>query len=503
VERSLSDLLAEWGDERTVALAQAIDDRTAALLADTAMPAPIHDRDFHRMWIDATKDPVRRGWAAPRLRDRLPGAQPTHRLDALAKRIEALATRGPDPRTSYAVASAILADPDVLLYRRVLDAAVHALGESGDPRSDQLLADAAAAAPEGIELLRSGIQAYRGAKPPKPVLGPAEYAVRVEATPAIEDLWRQLAANPGDDTTRAVLGDALLANGDPRGELFALQLAHGTDAERRARIAALVQRFGDRWSGRLKGVATHVVFRRGAPVAIAMRPGASPAVDELVHDPVLATIEVVVPNGASDDVYLQLITSPAMASLHSVEVRSTQIAASVAALSAPVRHVSLAAAAIKRSMLRDCVRACAARVSIRSASIYATIYDTFAKTGWLDHLTALTIGGRMRDALAIWPRLPRAIELSCVISTTPLTLRPEFFDQIVLRRDGASTVARVLGSWLLQPLDPLLGAIPKLTRVEIAGDEQLANRLRTELRGVEVVTVDPPDRGQSYVYEVG
>jgi hypothetical protein len=35
-------------------------------------------------------------------------------------------------------------------------------------------------------------------------------------------------------------------------------------------------------------------------------------------------------------------------------------------------------------------------------------------------------------------------------------------------------------------------------RVEITGDEQLANRIRTELRSVEVVAIEPPDAGHAY-----
>jgi uncharacterized protein (TIGR02996 family) len=497
VTLGLSELLADWRDERTESLAEAIDARTAELLADLTIPEPIHDRELHRMCIDAAKDVVRRGWATAMLRERLPGNQPSHRLDALAKRIEALIAQGPDPRTSHAVASAIAADPSVLAYRRVFDAAIVALGDSGDRRSAQMLAAVSRVAPTAVDPLQHAIQTYLRSRKPAPALDPKEYAARVETTPEIEELWRQLVANPGDDTTRAVLGDALLANGDPRGELFALQLTAGADPPRRARIDALIARFGERWIGPLKTVASRVVFERGAVAAVALRPDASPAWDELARDRVLATIEVVIPNMGLDDDYLRLIASPAMASLHSLEVHSARIAAAIHRLSAPIRHVALGFLARERAALRECLSACTARSSIRSAAIYPSSYDTLARTGWLDHLTALTIGGPMRDAIAIWPRLPRAIDLT-VRSRAALVLSPGLFDQLVLRRDGASTVARALGSWLLQPLDPLLGSIANLARVEIAGDEQLANRIRGELRGVEVVEIEPPDLGHGY-----
>src|SRR5262249_55217869 len=159
---------------------------------------------------------------------------------------------------SYAVANIIARDARVLEHGRVFNAAVRALGDSGDGRSDRLLDDAGARAV--IAALRRAVAAYR-ASPRRWALDPHEYAERVEATPAIDELWRQLAANPGDLATRAVLGDALLAIGHPRGELFALQLSPARDAPRRARIAALVARFGREWIGGLKSVVRRVVFR--------------------------------------------------------------------------------------------------------------------------------------------------------------------------------------------------------------------------------------------------
>jgi hypothetical protein len=80
VAQSLIYLLDDWRWERTDALAQAIDVRTTELLDGVALPAPAEDRDFHRAWIVATKDVVRRGWAAATLGERLTGARPGHRL---------------------------------------------------------------------------------------------------------------------------------------------------------------------------------------------------------------------------------------------------------------------------------------------------------------------------------------------------------------------------------------------------------------------------------------
>jgi hypothetical protein len=496
----MDDLLDDWRIDRSDTLARAIDELTAEHVAGVAPPEPVHDRAFHRMWLEVVKDPSRRGWAAAKLHDRLPGAQGRHRLDALAKRIEALAACGQDPRTSHAVARAIAADPTVLLYRRVLDAAIVALGDSGDARSDRLLAEISGVAPEGIDFLLRGVGIYRASAKPRPALGLHEYTDPVGSTPLIEELWQQLVMTPHDDATRAVLGDALVANGDPRGELFALQLAAGGDPQRRARISALLARFGDAWIGPLKAIASSVVFRRGAVASAALRASPWQPWDELASSRVLATIELVEAHGTHDNEdHLRLIASPAMRSLWSVEVRTVEVAATLSSLSAPVRRVGLIVptdTAHARDVLRHAiVPACAARSSIVEVVGGIGIYDALATTGWLDHLTALTIAGRFHEGLALWRQIPHELKLT-VSSFGGLELVPGPEHAIALRRDGASTIARVFGSWLLQRLDPLLTSIPSLARVEIAGGEQLASRIRSELRGVDVVTIEPPDPGQ-------
>jgi hypothetical protein len=67
-------------------------------------------------------------------------------------------------------------------------------------------------------------------------------------------LWTQHVADPGNLHHRAVLGDALQAAGDPRGELIALQLVDG-DATTRKRIAELLAAYADRWTGPIPNVS--------------------------------------------------------------------------------------------------------------------------------------------------------------------------------------------------------------------------------------------------------
>ena len=51
---------------------------------------------------------------------------------------------------------------------------------------------------------------------------------------SIEQLFAEVYANPDDDQVRRVLADALLATGDPRGELILFQLEPDKDYHRRA-----------------------------------------------------------------------------------------------------------------------------------------------------------------------------------------------------------------------------------------------------------------------------
>lgn len=105
--------------------------------------------------------------------------------------------------------------------------------------------------------------------------------------PAIAELEARVFENPDDELVRQVVGDALLEQGDPRGEFIALQLAiarGGSTAEQRERALALEREHGERWST-IRG-AEQVEHRRGFPWLVRTRaPTPSPAwatVGELV-----------------------------------------------------------------------------------------------------------------------------------------------------------------------------------------------------------------------------
>jgi len=85
------------------------------------------------------------------------------------------------------------------------------------------------------------------------------------ATPQLTDTSALFAAvydDPASDAPRMVLADALLANGDLRGELIQLQLAPPS-AKSNARIKALLRAHQATWLGSFDEVVGNAVFRRG------------------------------------------------------------------------------------------------------------------------------------------------------------------------------------------------------------------------------------------------
>jgi uncharacterized protein (TIGR02996 family) len=79
-------------------------------------------------------------------------------------------------------------------------------------------------------------------------------------------LFQKVYAAPDDDALRALLADALVSQGDVRGEFISMQLLRG-DAPPSAAEKKLVAQWGEAWLGRLAPCFRKqgVVFRRGFP----------------------------------------------------------------------------------------------------------------------------------------------------------------------------------------------------------------------------------------------
>ena len=98
--------------------------------------------------------------------------------------------------------------------------------------------------------------------------------------PASDDtgaLFAKVYASPGDDAIRALVADALVAKGDPRGEFISMQVMRGDGAPTKEE-KKLQAEWGDTWLGCLKPCFRKgVVFRRGFPAEGAYEKGGEPS----------------------------------------------------------------------------------------------------------------------------------------------------------------------------------------------------------------------------------
>lgn len=103
---------------------------------------------------------------------------------------------------------------------------------------------------------------------------------------AIEELFAEVYTNPDDDQLRRVLADALMAAGDPRGELILFQLEPDKDYHRRA--MRLIQAHGLSWLGPLRGSVIPLAYERGFLASCALLETAA----EFEH-PIWATVHTI------------------------------------------------------------------------------------------------------------------------------------------------------------------------------------------------------------------
>jgi uncharacterized protein (TIGR02996 family) len=102
----------------------------------------------------------------------------------------------------------------------------------------------------------------------------------------MDPLLDAIAAAPDDDGPRLVYADRLIADGDPRGELIALQCA-GEDA------SELLEKHGNRWLAELGLREGEGTWQRGFVESVSIIPARAASVyDALVHQPTLRSIHV-------------------------------------------------------------------------------------------------------------------------------------------------------------------------------------------------------------------
>jgi uncharacterized protein (TIGR02996 family) len=268
--RTLTLLLAAWRSTRAIAIADAIDAVSARAAAGRATPVG-------EAWERAARAgyPVARAALVASLADTKDAAETLARIDLLMK-------HGPDPRVSAKIADLVEAPAygarESAFWTRVFAL----LPELGDPRIAarsrdwpnkwrELDAPERTALEERLAEIRAALDAVRAPALAADdvaacaaivaALGPApvDDGSRIEA-----ELVAAVLAAVDDDAPRAVYADWLQQNGDPRGELVALQLAPETPDGAR-RVQELLAERGARWlaaygDGILKATAR---FERG------------------------------------------------------------------------------------------------------------------------------------------------------------------------------------------------------------------------------------------------
>ncbi len=480
----LRNALARWDVSRTRTNAELVDDAAAEAVGAWTPPAPEHP-GFHRAWIVAARDPAKRGWAATTLCAGLADGD-RERVTMLAKRVETLRAHGPDPRIARALLELLRTDPGALAHGRVTSAWRSALAHSFDEPAGQAVR--AWPQPHPPEIARALLEL---AGPRPRTRGEPGTTRPFESLPSADEilaLWREALANPRDDGPRAVLADLLLADGDARGELISLQLA-AEGRERDQRVADLMTAHGRRWLGPLDPIALTAQFRRGFVARLALKHAGNAAHDAVLGNPIVATIEDLLPGDAAPEVYGRWVASPALVSLRRVQVADDRALDGIAERRMPLGHVAVPnpdAAWITSQV----VPVCRAR-GVRSLAVPAAAVDWLVAARALDDLDVLSVAGDLRAILARWRELPEHLGLAVTRSAELEGCNPTPWDaRIELRRVAGEVLARISGLWMLTSLDAALAALPgEVARIEVAdASNEIALRIATAIaRPVTVV----------------
>ena len=154
---------------------------------------------------------------------------------------------------------------------------------------------------------------------------PAKAAPRSSTSKSTtEALLRQVYDEPASDEPRSIYADALQQDGDPRGELIALQLQPKLSGALEKRVRELVKTHTSAWLGPLDAIVKDAVFERGFLQActVALSNDAHRA---LLDEPAWATVEEIRTTEAA------VVTAPTMRSLRRVAgLRAEEVAKLVA-----------------------------------------------------------------------------------------------------------------------------------------------------------------------------
>jgi uncharacterized protein (TIGR02996 family) len=334
------------------------------------------------------------------------------------------------------------------------------------------------------------------------------------ASARVDALLREVYAQPDADDVRVVLADALLEQGDPRGELIALQLAGGSDGRRLDRIDQLVREHGKGWIGALREVAFRVQFARGFLARLELD-GRWTSTEQgwAFHavDPMLGTVEDLIPGRSVGPIYARFVTSPAMTALRRIEVFDKPTLEALRETSASLVHVACPRWKVGRyvhELAAHVLPACERFAALRSFAIYIDGFAPLAASPLFARLTSLTVAGALRPGLALWPRIPPAMSLTLARTAMLddcVTHRVAWAGALELSREGDRVVARASGDWLLGEMIDAFAMLPaELARLEVegAGEHAAALTEATRRRGIELV-VRPSARRSGYLSGLG
>lgn len=109
----------------------------------------------------------------------------------------------------------------------------------------------------------------------------------------VGELNEAVLREPSNEALRSVVADALQEEGDPRGELIALQRDANPTPEKRRRAEQLIDAHFEQLAGPLSGVITrkHAVFKLGFLAEAKVKPGNPRAVRALIGHSAWATVE--------------------------------------------------------------------------------------------------------------------------------------------------------------------------------------------------------------------
>jgi uncharacterized protein (TIGR02996 family) len=357
----------------------------------------------------------------------------------------------------------------------------------------------------------------------------------------VDALIREVLARPDADDVRFVLADALLASGDPRGELIALQLAAPAGdlpTDRRGarplgrpldrslgrpvgrpvgrpldRIDQLLREHGKTWLGTLREITYRARFARGFLARLELN-GRWTATEDAwarhVADPMLATVEDLIPGRAVGPIYARFVTSPALRALRRIEVFDRPTLEALRETCANLAHVSCPrwkAGKYVHELASHVLPACDRFDALRSFAVHLDGAASVMASPWFARLTSLTVAGGLAAGLALWPRLPRTMSLTVTRSALLedcATTRVAWTGALHLTHDGDDgdhVVARGAGDWMVGALLEHLGALPaRLRRLEIEGAGHHAPALvaAAQRRHLELALL-PPARRTGYV----